>query len=173
MILGWVAWWEILCCCREKLRFNQDTLLLALSKLVFGWHNILWAKWICICSEVWLFLTLCCSSPKYWWLLAAAWKHQHCGEESHLPGLWSLRNPLASNNVAQEWVAHHLEQLHANPLRYRSWRADGNISLCHAQKCTPLALLFIFLLLFLFTVVLPFKEEKSLKEQMTKTKAHL
>lgn len=75
--------------------------------------------------------------------------------------------------MAQEWVAHHFEQLSANPLRYKSWRAHGNISLCHAQKYTLLSLLFIFLHLFLFTVVLPFKEEKSLKEQMTKTKAHL
>lgn len=150
---------------------TKTTLLLALSKLIFGWHNDLWAKLICVCSEVWLFLTLCCSSPKYWWSPAAAWKHQHCGEESHLPGLWSLRNSLASNNVAQEWVAHHLEQLRANPLRYKSWRADGNISLGHAQKYTSLALLFIFP--FLFTVVLPFKEAKSWEEKMTKAKAHL
>lgn len=122
---------------------------------------------------MWLFLTLWCSSPKYWWLPAAAWKHQRCGEESCLLGLWSLRNPLASNNMAQEWVAHHLEQLGANPLRYKSWRADGNISLFHAQKYTPLALLFIFLHVFLFTVVLLFKEERSLNEKVTKIKAHL
>lgn len=83
--------------------------------------NVLRAKLIFIFSEVWLFfLLLFCSSPKYCWLPAGAWKCQHCREESHLFGLWSFRNSLAINNMAEERMASHLEQLSANPLRYKS-----------------------------------------------------
>ena len=95
----------------------------SLAKLILALVNYDLIDWMSEFSFVLkrgVSLLLFCSSPKYCWWAGDAWEHQHCGEESRLSGLWSFRNSLAVDNMAEERMACRFERLSANPLRYKS-----------------------------------------------------